>query len=582
MIRNERLIKEIEEKYYNEIYNFSKKELDIPHNFDFNVENIFFFDKLEDKFEGYLDVRIYKIDSYEDERTHYTSYKLNVEGSYNQNGVSLKFISINENDFVKNGKTWLDENFIPSYSKEEYAFLASEIRITYLPNKKLTDIIDEKELAQALGLTILHRKLSKDGSIFSALCIEETKVNVYNDGQVTEEIFPAKTIIVDDFAINLYGGDKSEKFNVLHECVHYILHQKFYYCRIRSGDYKGFFCYTDGSLNNFVQKSYSNIEAQANGITANLLLPEKELIGHFEGFKKLNIYSNECDNTYYAINECCKIFNVSIETMLIRLKMLGGSNLIGLHEYVNGKYVNPYLFHDVNCEDITFSISNNDFMVLYATDMNFRDAINSGSFLYVDSHICLNDEKYYYINDNGNPELTDYARNNIQECCLYFTYKCNYDNITYSNFDYMLYRKRKYKTSVEIRYPYPQDIKIPDKSYAYELSRELSHLNGSFKDDVKWLYQDRNITQETLAELSDLSIDTIKHLDNGTLKPINITKLCIGMKLPPIISHHLFSKTKYDINSQDQMMMTCRVALETLYNHKIEDVIKFFEDNDQR
>ncbi len=145
VVKNAKLIKYIEDKYYNDICDFAKKELDIHYDLDFFLENIFFFDKFEDKFEGFLDVRISKVDSYEDERTHYTSYKLNVEGSYNQNGVSLRFISINENDFAKNGKVWLDDNFIPSYSKDNYAFLASEIRRTYIPNKKSTDIIDEKK-----------------------------------------------------------------------------------------------------------------------------------------------------------------------------------------------------------------------------------------------------------------------------------------------------------------------------------------------------------------------------------------------------------------------------------------------------
>ena len=68
VIRNEKLIREIENKYGYKIYCFLKKSLGILHDFEWNVDNIFFFDEFEDKFVGYLDVGINKIDSYEDEK----------------------------------------------------------------------------------------------------------------------------------------------------------------------------------------------------------------------------------------------------------------------------------------------------------------------------------------------------------------------------------------------------------------------------------------------------------------------------------------------------------------------------------
>ena len=120
VIRNEKLIREIENKYGDEIYCFLKKSLGILHDFEWTVDNIFFFDEFEDKFVGYLDVGINKIDSYEDEKSHYISYKLYVSGNYNKNGISLFFESIEENVYLKTGKPWLDENFVAHYKKAAY------------------------------------------------------------------------------------------------------------------------------------------------------------------------------------------------------------------------------------------------------------------------------------------------------------------------------------------------------------------------------------------------------------------------------------------------------------------------------
>ena len=578
VIRNEKLIREIENKYGDEIYCFLKKSLGILHDFEWTVDNIFFFDEFEDKFVGYLDVGINKIDSYEDEKSHYISYKLYVSGNYNKNGISLFFESIEENVYLKTGKPWLDENFVAHYKKAAYDFLASEIRKKYLKNMKPIEIINEIELASELGLTIHHRRLSEDGSIFSALCIEETKVRVYEARQVFEETFPEKSIIVDDMAINLFGGDKSEKFNIIHECVHYIMHQKFYYCRVSSGDIKGFFCHTDGSLNNFAQKMYSDIEKQANGITASLLLPKGEIMGHFSNFKNLDSDLSECDKIKFSIIECSKLFNVSEITFLIRLKELGASNLVGMYEFIDGKFVKPYIFNGLKNDNITFSISNFDLVILYAKDGIFRSKIDSGNYLYIDSHIVINDIKHYYKDSNNKLQLTEYARNNMEKCCLYFEVNYSSSNNVYSNFDYMLHKERRKNSKVDIKFPYSQNDLIPDVSLYDEMKYEADHIGNDLKEFIKWMCDRRNITLEKLAELSNVSYDLIKRLDGSTIRPINFVKICVGLKLPPPISFRLMNNTTKFNGINTELMFACNVILSTMYNHNIYEVEDFLRN----
>ena len=48
--------------------------------------------------------------------------------------------------------------------------------------------------------------------------------------------------------------------------------------------------------------------------------------------------------------------------------------------------------------------------------------IDSANMFHVDAHFCVNDT-YIRQNESGYAELTDYARQHIDECCLIFDIK---------------------------------------------------------------------------------------------------------------------------------------------------------------
>ncbi|CAM3512434.1 hypothetical protein STPL106120_10215 [Streptococcus pluranimalium] len=49
-----------------------------------------------------------------------------------------------------------------------------------------------------------------------------------------------------------------------------------------------------------------------------------------------------------------------------------------------------------------------------------RDRLDSGILVYVDGFVCYQSPKYISF-ENNRPQLTDYAKSNISECCLDFT-----------------------------------------------------------------------------------------------------------------------------------------------------------------
>ncbi|NVB40317.1 helix-turn-helix transcriptional regulator [Pseudenhygromyxa sp. WMMC2535] len=63
--------------------------------------------------------------------------------------------------------------------------------------------------------------------------------------------------------------------------------------------------------------------------------------------------------------------------------------------------------------------------------------------------------------------------------------------------------------------------------------RNVDKVNRRFGQHVKSLRRARGLTQERLAERSDLSVDTIRRLEQGSFSPSydTLRKLCEGLSL---------------------------------------------------
>ena len=65
-----------------------------------------------------------------------------------------------------------------------------------------------------------------------------------------------------------------------------------------------------------------------------------------------------------------------------------------------------------------------NFIRLSITDNRLITELQSKDYLYVDGHVCLNNDKYL-VRKDGITKLSEYALNNIDECCLKFEYIFN-------------------------------------------------------------------------------------------------------------------------------------------------------------
>lgn len=580
-MKNYKLIKQVGDDFYNDIYYFIKSKENFESNFDFEITNIQIFDNLFEKLSGVLNIRV----DFERENVPSKYYNLHFEGTYDKKGLKIYNFSIEENLFLnkKNEEnTALNEFFVGYYKAEDFDKIANEILNKYFPEYTLTEGIDGKVIAERLGLKIKYRTLSQDSSIFGLFCFEDTMINTWNGDKLTQEKIEANTIVVDSNAVTIYGGENSENFIVIHECVHYIMHKKFYFYNCSNDETtKALSCYTDGKINNGLKNELQFVERQANEIAARVLLPIKKFNLLFNNFKQICGSLQEYAKLSFAVDMCKDYFKVSRQTVLIRLRELGATDIIGLYEFIDGRYVKAYTFKDFQHDDnISFSISRYDYMVLYATDPSFRKEIDTGAYVYVDSHVCLNDDKYLFINDQGQLELTDYARDNIQECCLFFKYVYEKHDATYSDFDYMLHKRYCKDRKHDIFYPYPEQGKTLAKEKLELIEEELKKFpaGADLKTMVDILRKERNLTQNELAERAKLDENTIKRIDGSKIKVETLMAICIGLKIPMQISRVLFLATNNNIDAVNQKMICYNNILNSMYNEDIDTINSYLKD----
>lgn len=66
-----------------------------------------------------------------------------------------------------------------------------------------------------------------------------------------------------------------------------------------------------------------------------------------------------------------------------------------------------------------------DFGLHLLSNPELKGKVEEGTFIFVESHCCLNDSKYVTYDIFNNPTLTPYARHHMDECCIVFDITAN-------------------------------------------------------------------------------------------------------------------------------------------------------------
>ncbi|EKF35835.1 ImmA/IrrE family metallo-endopeptidase [Bacillus xiamenensis] len=461
-------------------------------------------------------------------------------------------------------KNPLSDSLVPIIYKRDLEQIARIFLEKHYPEALSKPIpIDTKELAYRMGLSVEMREITEDLSVFGQIFFRDSNSEFFDSAQgiYYSEDVSAKTIFVDPKAFFLRNLG-SVNNTIIHECVHWELHRlAFELERLYNDELTAISCKVIGGIEESDVDSANWMEWQANALTPRIQMPLAmfktkafELIKHYR--EKLNT-AETIDVLEIVVDELATHFVVSREAAKIRLIDVGYEEAIGVYNYINGKYVPPYKVKEgILNRNQTFSVDYKSLVIESLHNPNLKELIDNGTYLYVDSHLCLNSPKYIEYDIFGKPRLTRYAKLNMEECCIIFTLTLDFKNRYGKQYytECVLFKNAE-GLSFRVAFDGDENISSQEKAaliiqYNKEVNDILKRLPNHFPEALKALMKWKDLKNEELAEKCLLSSKTIQRMRNEEgyePKLRTVIALCVGMQLPPILSRKLIEISGYAI-----------------------------------
>ena len=213
----------------------------------------------------------------------------------------------------------------------------------------------------------------------------------------------------------------------------------------------------------------------------------------------------------------------------------------------------------------------------------FRKAIDTEQFLYIEGHVCLNNEKYVNTTE-GHPFLTQYALAHMDECCLVFDKGYSYES-KYQGHRY--YTQMMYKTPGQANaHEYSFEMNAHNKTLLSQIqgakksAKALEKYPGAFSETLVQLMKERKLSNRMLADASLVGEKTIQRLRNNEEYPTTVQTvmgLCFGLKLSVPEAEMLISKTDFNINPKIPQNNAYRCALAACAQNSIYEMNEMLE-----
>lgn len=527
-------------------------------------------------------------------------FRVQCEAELNNGLQDFRILDMYEYDHRENKQRGLlSETLVPILYKDQLEQTAEVILKQYYPQALENPLpVDVRVFAGNMGLTIKEARLSKSATIFGVMIFTDCTVDYYDIDKLRYDSWEVKckTILVDPevFFLRTLGCWNN---TVIHECVHWEKHRKVFELeRLYNKNVSMIRCQV---AENETEEDKRNdtgwMEWHANALAPRILMPYKmfrqraaELI---DAYKKNWQTDKSVDVMPTVIIELSEYFGVSIQAAKIRMIDVGFTEAIGTFEYVDDHYVPTHVIKDGTIgKNQTYSVPVVDSIIQYAVNSDFQRMMDSGDFVYIDTHFCINDPKYVLQNEYGILEMTEYATQNMDECCLTF------DRSTRPNKGFgvrgytecVLFQHAVSKTVNEFKYSHSNQNKDVEARAAAiraeqeevkEAAKILEQLPSTFNQALVELMKWRKITNEGLAEKALSSSRTIQRLRTDheyKCKLETVIALCFGLQLHPHISDALIERAGYKLKVGLQGA-TYAHLLATRYRGTIHEVNEYLE-----
>ena len=472
----------------------------------------------------------------------------------------------------------LDEYLVPVMSKRDFDSIAAEMLDRYY-TKEIGYVykIDGRALATAMGYNILFKRLSLNGKIKSKLIFDRKDVTIYDQNGVSVSmIIPENTILVD---ISMFEDDKLDNV-IIHECVHAYLHHIFYSAQsmYRKGIGKEMPEFQDYFYSSSQQDCIRWMETQANSIASHIQMPRDittdviiDFIDQYDDDMSFGDYRELIDYVKFK-------FGVSRYAAKKRIIELGWKEVRGVYAYCTTGYVEDHEVEENLPLDCTYTVPLKCIARIFGTSQDFASLVCSKRYIYIDGHMCRNDDKYIIRDSGANFGLTYYARHHMAECCVNF--KRVYGKQEYS-YTYGELNKEELKAIVEHTLNMEQKNKLKQALIEQDTERLRLANNATVNplgEAVKFHMKRCKVTVEALAERSGLGISTIEKMRYGKkVKLETILAFSVALELEKSFMYDLMNKANVCFDTRNPAHNMYLAILELIPNanvFQINDILK--------
>lgn len=301
----------------------------------------------------------------------------------------------------------LSEQLVPILYKADHDKAAEVFLRKYQPEALERPMrVNPYQLASKMGLQVVEADTCEDSTTLGQIYFQDV------DG------IKAGTIkIVTDLEDEFNLGAKNN--TIIHECVHWALHKKAFELE-RCYDLGLSSISTRVDLEKCQEKTTATdwMEWHARSLTPKIMMPhdmfKQEADYIFWQYADEHGHVSSPDIIEQVIEKLADYFGVSRLSAKIRMVEVGYEEAIGAFNYVDGRYVQAHSWKKGTVEkNQTFCIDEMSAVFELFTNLEFGKLIQSGQYVYVDSHFVLSTPKYVVQDFVGRMVLTGYARHHF-------------------------------------------------------------------------------------------------------------------------------------------------------------------------
>lgn len=451
--------------------------------------------------------------------------------------------------------------------------------------------VNPSELARRMKLTVVQHRISEDMSVFGQIYFRETDAKLYDGekkAETVKHVMPG-TVIVDPnvaFQRNLGAYNNT----IVHECVHWELHKKaFALEQLYNEDATQIKCKVVGGVEDPNNDDTKWMEWQANALAPRIQMPlamfKRQASAMIRKYRdELGIFEL-CELMPFVIDELAAFFMVSRTAAKLRMIDAGYEEAAGAFIYIDGHYVKPHTYKKGSIKhNQTYSIPAKDAAIQSIINPKLKDA---GHYVYIDSHFVLNHPRYVIQDENGETQMTPYARYHVDECCLAFDLsirgkveeryhrECFLNRDKGSPIDFeIVYKGENGELDAESRKKLIRDTVM-------EEARVLDGLSNNYTKAWKELLKWRGISQAELSRRTMITEKTIGNIINGETSGTlnNVVLMCLAAHLPWDMSDYLIQRSGHQFRFSNDDHIWYRFVLMHMNSKEIPEIQAFLQEH---